>query len=617
MAKTRTAEVDIPRLCEVIRSDRKRMESMRVARREAARLVAGDQFSTETSYEKRPVNFLSLYQSGLGRSLISHDPRVLLDTYERQFKGVVSAMEIWLNEQIVKMDLATTLERAVVDGLYCEGIVLVSLATPAESESYGWSVEYGQPHASIVDVDDFVADQHAREPRQYAYAGHRSRVQLETIQDSKLYDAIKRKRLEANDDRQLNESGDERISMLSRGYDTANAEEIYDYVDLWTIWLAREKMVITLVSEDGGTPMAEDYGKAESAFAQQPWVGPDCGPYHYLRLMPAIPGNIRAKGPMQDLIDLDRDLNRTYAKLLRQAARQKVNYLASGMSPGEMESLLTAKDGAGIRCDNPERIKPLVTEGPNPNNQQFATHLWEMANKIAGNLELMLGLGQQSRTATQDKMLNANASRSVTDMQTTVVKFTAEVIESLAWFHHYHPQNVMTSYRDIPGLNRQIRQKVTPQQRQQIPFESLKLTVDPYSLSRQAPGEKLAFLNNVMTQVVMPMMPLLQQQGIEVKLDKYLEYVGQYGNSPEIEEIIDISSVPQPPMGQQDQDQQVQGDGRNQKPAMPTNSQRTYNRVNQSQATTQGNNTTMRAALLGMNAGGSPSSNGVRPVGAV
>jgi len=585
----RTAMVDLQRLCTAIRASRKVLEPYRVARREAARKYAGDQWSDETSYVSRPVNFLSLYLQLMSRSLVSQNPQVHLTTPKKPHKAVVSAMEEWANPEIARMHLGETLQRGGVDAIFGFHVMKVALASPGESEKSGWTFRSGQPYASVIDLDDWCMDPHARSLSQLAWCGHRSRVPVDSLKESKLYSAAKRKKVRPNPDRQFNEPGDERISMLGRQYSSWDQEEAYDSVDIWEIYLPMEKMIVTILSEDGDCP---DLGDDNQAFDERPWVGPYCGPYHFLSLMPPVPGNAMPKGPIQDLIDMDESLNGIVQKLIRQAARQK-DVLATH-SDGDIERILSAGDGEAIKVENPDKIKPMGFGGPNPNNAAFSMQLWNLLNKVGGNIELMGGLGQQSKTATQDKMLNANASMSIKWMKQAMVAHTSNVIESLCWFWHHHPEKTMVSYHEIDGLSSPIERIVTPEDRQQIPFEQLSIKVDPYSLEYQSPDEKLAFLNNVMMQIVMPLTPVLQQQGIGIDIGRYLEFVAEYGTCPDLGEILTQIQVPE------------YGPSNGDEPAKPGSTTRTYNRVNASEKTDEGQSEAMQQALLGQNAGGNP-----------
>jgi hypothetical protein len=590
--KQRKSTVDLSRLCDAIRSSIRVLEPYRAARREAARRYAGDQWSTETARVSRPVNFLSLYMQLVSRAMIASSPRVTIGTMKKQHKAVISAMEEWANPEIVKMGLAESLQRGGVDALYGFHVMKVALATPGESERSGWTQKAGQPFAQCIDLDDWVMDHHARTLRDLSWCGHRSRVPLDAIKDSSLYEKAKRKFLQANPDRQFNQAGDERISMLGRQYVSNDYVDAYDMIDIWEIYLPYERMVLTLLSNDGDAPDLDPDGEA---FDERPWVGPDDGPYHFLTVMPPVPGNAMPKGPIQDLIDLDEALNGCFQKLINQAARQKDLLGVSGQADGDAERIMNAKDGEVVRIDNPDKVKPMGFGGANPNNQQFVIGLWDFLNKLGGNVELMGGLGAQSKTATQDKMLNANSGMSIRWMQQAMVAHTAKVTEALCWFWHHHPVKTMTSYHPVEGLPNPIERKVTPAERHRIPFEELSIDIDPYSLQHQSPEEKLGFLNQVVTQILTPLMPLLQQQGISLDVGRYLELVAEYGSSTDLQDIV--TSI-------QPQDSGASAEG----PTKPGNTTRQYNRVNSSEKTSEGQGVAMRQALAGQSAGGDPNS---------
>lgn len=597
MPKTRTAEIDLTKLCEATRAARLTWQPFREFRLETVRKYAGEYWTPETSYQPRPINFISLYLSTVPRLLVSSTPKFSLKTFEKKYRAVSAGLELWGNDELERGTFAEVLHRATFDSLIGPfGIVKVGLTTPAESEMSGWGMEFGQPGYWHVDIDDWAQDPHARTMDECAWMGFRQRVMLNSLKGSKLYDAIKKKKLDAEVDRQYNETGDERIGMLSRGY-YGNETEVYDYCYLWQYYIPREKLIVTLYSDDGYGPRTEDYKGTESAFEQKDWVGPSCGPFHFLRQM-LVPGQAMGKGPVQDIVRMDEELNGLYQKLIDQAARQKD--ITFYQNEKDAERIRDEKDGGMVRVDNPDKIKPVSMGGANAGNQAFAMGMWGMLNKVAGNLELLAGLGQQASTATQEKLLNSNSSRIVTDMQQTTVKFTSDVMKSWLWLAHHHPTKQMTAYHEVPGAN--VKANVTPAQRRQVPFDALRLQVHPYSFQYQTPQEMMAFIDQTVMQVVTPLMPLLQQQGIFFDVNKYLELKAKYGNCPDLSEVCQFGSnaTPSPDTPSSSSQQHK----------MPVATERSYNRVNRSEKTSQGQDQVAMQQLLSQNAGGRPSNNG-------
>lgn len=599
MAKKRKSQVDIPRLLLATQAAGQQMEPYRKTRRETIAKYAGPHWSTETAHANRPINFLSLYMQIVSRNLVSHDPRATMTTFEREHRRVASGLQDWGNDEMARMGLGNKLHRLVMDGLLSLGIMKVGLTDPVMAETSGWGEKYGQPYARPVSLDDFRFDPHARAIEEASWYACRYRVSLDALKASKMYGPAKD--LVGQRDRQHNEAGDEKANMLGRQYISDDLIEAYEHVELWEYYLPRERMILTFLTDDTGAPSVSEFLDNKMPYFEADYVGPSCGPYHFLGYIP-VPDNPMPKGPILDALDMDKHLNNVFWKCIRQAARAKVNLLYGAGAEADVKKVQDAGDGEAIRVDNPEMTKSVEWGGASQGNLLFVEVLWQYLNKISGNIEVMGGLGAQADTATQEKLLNANTSRSVQDMQRTTVSCTAKIVESLAWYWHHHPQKEMESFRQYQGVA-PIRRVIRPAERRMVPFERLKIQVDPYSLNHQSPAERLAFVNRAVVDIVMPLMPLMREQGIYLDLNKLLELNAKYGNSPDLQEVIRYADPPA---------QAMEGDGRNEEPAMPTSTSRTYERVSKSSATEPGQSRAVQQALAGKNPGGSRQTAGLQ-----
>jgi hypothetical protein len=364
-------------------------------------------------------------------------------------------------------------------------------------------------------------------------------------------------------------------------------------VDLWELYDPRRRLVITLASDNAGNPT-----NAEPLRVQR-WVGPDCGPYHTLGFG-IVPGNLLPKAPIQDLYDLHMHANQLYRKLLRQAQRQKTLLLWSGAAEGDGQRIQNANDGDCPRVDNPDRVQIRAFEQISQLNMQMFLDVCQRFNIMAGNLETLGGLGPQSKTATQDKLLNANASGTMASMQDTVVQGTSSVIKALCWYFKHDPFRVQKSTFSIPGMPeiQHVRQ-VTPDQRRQVPWEEMDIKVDPYSLQGQTPQMRKQLLMQNLTQLIVPLMGLLQQQGIQVDMNQVLHKLGQYDDDPDLQDVLTIAAPPQ---------QETPGQG--QKPPMPSVTERNYTRENTPGRTSEGDRLNNMNVLRGANVGGNPETTG-------
>jgi hypothetical protein len=575
-----------------MRASRLSLQRFRTERREMVRQYVGQHWSDEGSREKVPVNLISLYLQIVSRNLIAKNPRVLLSTFQRQHQPMVNAMQTWANKEITRLDLSMTLQRVVLDALFSFGICKVALSTPADSANLQWNLKAGEPFAARVDLDDFVCDMHARDFSEVSFIGHRYRVPLEVVRESKEY-TKERKNLAASTDEPYNLEGDERISHMGRGHHAGSGEEYEELVDLWEVYLPRHRCVVTLANDAFTGAATVGAGGAGKALRYQDWLGPETGPYKILPLL-VVPGNVIPKGPIQDLIDLHNFANQSFRKLMRKTQDQKDIAAVQGGASQDGSRIQEANDGDIIRVDNPEKIASLSFNGPNAQVHAMFEQTRSLFNFLGGNLELMGGLSPQAKTAKQDAMLEQNASRAIADMQDRCISFASDVLGSMCWYWWHDPFKVMQSTYNVPGLPEiKINREVTPERRGKAKWSDLEVKVDPYSMQHQTPQTKLQFINTVVQQIVMPMAPLLQQQGIGLDLNRYLTMIAELGDMPELTELLTVQDMPQ---------EQAQAQ---EEPGMPAVTSRNYTRENMPGRTERGDAQNRINTLMNVDPGGS------------
>jgi hypothetical protein len=513
------------------------------------RQYVGRYYSIEGSMKPVPVNLLALYVRIVGQKLISQNPRFALNTWDQGGRAVIATMERWVNKEVTRMRLGNTIGRSVIDSLFAFGIVKVALATPADSAISGWRQPAGKVGAWVVDFDDFVFDVHAKDFSSCGYMGHRFRVPLRVIKDSKLY-SKDRKNLGPMPDRLFNLEGDERINMIGRTTLGGDKEEFEDFVDLWEIYLPKHGLILTLLDDEMSGMIAGSTGKA---LRIQKWIGPDSGPYHILGL-DIVPGNVRPKSPLHDLFDLHMIINNMARKLMRQGQRMKEIMLTGGgpaANQEDAEKITKMSDGDAGYVSNPDACQVKQYGVPNPQLYQLFTAFKELFSWLAGNLEVMGGLAPQGKTASQDQLMNQNSSATISSMQGRVLDHVADIGRSMCWYWHHDPLKVMRSSWNIPGSKQSIPTYSYPgaagrpdQQRHRIPFEDMDIIVDPYSLQYQTPQQRLQAVNSVVTGVFQPLAQLCQQQGIALDMNAYFNLAAKYLDQPDIPHILTTVNAP-------------------------------------------------------------------------
>lgn len=306
------------------------------------------------------------------------------------------------------------------------------------------------------------------------------------------------------------------------------------------------------------------------------------------------------KGPLQDIYGLHLLYNHVTRKLHRSAERFKELLVVAGAAMEDGSRIQNANDGDVIRSDAPERSK-VATFGL-AGMQPLAGILmqtWDIFNRSAGNLEMMGGLGPQSKTLGQDQLLAQNASGAVADKQDATVTFTAQVCKALLWYWWKDPFRVMSSKFQVPGVPElSLDRHVSPVQRYKVPFEQIDLKVDPYSLQHQTPAQRLAFLQQTLQEMA-PLMPLLQQQGVVFDLNAYLQKKAKYADEPDLADIVTMQEPPQ--MDSEGPPASLGGQG-----FQPPETTRNYVRRSEGGASKLGRDVNM------LNAMAEPSTNGTR-----
>jgi hypothetical protein len=587
MKKAKPGEIDYPRLFQAMLTCRRILQPYREERMHAVRQLAGAHYSEGGTDFRVPVNLIYKYVQVMSRTLIPNCPRVMLATRHKEGQPAVAAMADWINQELIEKKAEERLERWIVDAMMSIGIMKVALATPADAALHGYTEQAGVPFMEVVDLDDLVFDVGAKTFEQASYIGHRYRVSLAVAKRLTYFDSEGRKGLEgqsAPDDYRINQEGDDRIGVVGTGWQGGEVRDYEQMVDLWEIYIPREKRVLTFGSNHGGVPDQD-----ATPLRVQEWVGPDCGPYHFLSFM-KVPGNAMPASPILQIIDLHEFINKGYRKLVNQMQRQKEVLPVSGGQMDDAKELKQANDGDMFVCNDPNAIKAVSYGGPNQVNANFTVHLLDIFNKQAGNLDLLGGTSPQSKTVGQDKMLAAAANGTAQDMQETTTKGVASVFKAYCWYWWYHPQQVMKSTRSVPGLpDVQVQRKLYPGNYQAPPgqgkvmkregrFEDLQVRIDPYSMVYRSPQDRLNFLFTMFDKFA-PLMGLLNSQGIFLDIQFLIKKIAEYADEPDIVNLFTVND-PTPPL-----DQGTPGGQNPSAPSKPSETTRNYTRTSVGQDT--------------------------------
>jgi len=559
-----------------VRASHRKLESFRTQRQELIRDYVGSNYGESgSSVNEMPVNMLSLMVDTYLMNLAGSTPQVLLPTPRQDLLPFVANLEAIVNQELLDMRFNKTLRRWVLEAIFCMGIIKNGLVDAEYIEILpGEPQPYQEYFAEVIDFDDFVFDTDAKDWTKIAYLGDRYVVDYDAVMASNAYDDRGKAALRAREEYQ---GGEARASDIEFSKESEYSGQTWrKTANVWDICLPEQRMIITVPDSD------------DSAFPLKvvQWDWPSTSPYKCL-FFNEVPGNLMPLSPAMVVKSLNKSLNALYRKLVNQAKRQKTIGLFRHGEQDNAERIAKANDGELVPVTHPDSIKEVSFGGAAQENLAFAIQARDLFSMLAGNLDAMGGLGPQSDTARQDAMIAGTVSQKLAKMSELVVDATTEVLRDIVYHIWNDPIRTYQATRQIAGTDVIIQADMPPGERFGD-INDFDIKIEPYSMKYKSPNQRANEITNLMATIVMPMLPMLQQQGVGVNYQSLFEMLSKYMSLPELQHIFEFMGPPMPGTSGQEARQ-------------PQVSHRTYERVNRPGATRQGNDQTMVQLLMGGN----------------
>ncbi len=554
----------------------RKLKPFREKRKEIIEQFVGMHYGEHGVAKPVPLNLLGLALRIYQRSLVARNPKVMSDTEFVALKPKAYDLELAGNHLLGKIGMAKTLRCLVQEALISVGILKVAMHVGGALQLGDSYHDIGQPYADVVELPDWVHDMTARTYEQCAFAGNRYRLPISAVMDTHLYEDAGKQVLKPNsqsDRDEMDPSQEDKAEALSRG--SGEAEELYESVDLWDIWLRHENLIVTLAPGNGPPLRVVE------------WSGPECGPFHMLAFED-VPSNVMPKPPAADWMDIHITVNRLLRKLNESAENQKTILGYQSQGAKDAERIQKANHGEIIKMDFPDKAREFNFNGVNNSNLAYLIQLKELFSYNASNLEVLGGLGAQAGTLGQEQLLTNSTNKQISEMQDRFIEFTGKVVRDLIWYLWDDPLIDIPLTKHMPGYESvSVQSRFTPESRSGD-FLDYNIHIQPYSMQHQTPEMRVQAIMEIVGQTILPALPMLQQQGLDLNWEVFLRKIGHYKDIVDLEELIVFKNAPayggaptQPP--------QVP------KPAATT---RTNVRVNKSVGTRQGNDAAMMQTLM-------------------
>ncbi len=522
----------------------RKMEPYRRKRFEVVEQFVGQHYSDNGTAYEVPVNLIEMATSIFVQHLAAHNPKVLATTISSRLKNDAAKLELAMNHLLYEIRFVDTIRSCIQDALFGMGIMKTGTAIHSQVEVMGFLHDIGQPYADSVDLDDFVYDMTATRYGQVSLAGNRYKIPYEIAMEMD-FDKEARDLLQPTSSSEYEvafaEDGNERVEELAHDDTGLHAEAYKEWVELWDVWLPYDNQYITIANT--GAP-------AKALFAGD-WEGPESGPYDLLRYN-RVPNCIYPLPPAAIWRDEHDVVNNLFRKLSDQAERQKTILGYQGDSNEDAERVQQAVDGAGVRMDQPDKVREYRFGGIDPNNLAYAITSRDLFKQHAGNLDQLGGLGPQADTLGQEQMISQQSAVKVTDLESTTEEFTTRVLQKVAWYLYHDPNIEIPLTRPIPGTTISFQTTYTPAEREGD-FLEYNVSIEAYSMRHRTPGMKLQAMSQIFQQYVFPLMPQLMAGGTKIDFEALIKTASKFADLNEITDIFTfanpVEEVPIAPPG--------------------------------------------------------------------
>jgi hypothetical protein len=341
-----------------------------------------------------------------------------------------TSLELKLNDYITNdIPYEEIHMQAVQDALFFPwGIIKDGLAFTGEVlDIDGVNVPVTKCFVANVQFDDFVLDMAATGNHlNCQYMGDRyPRIREELIKELKA-DKEKNEKIIAKIDGGAAETTNEEKSTDSQTGGENSVKKYKDTVYVWDIWLLKERKVIQCI-DDNGKP------DADGLIREFKYTGPKKGMYKLLSFLRVPGGNILPIPQVSVWRDINMIANLIFRKIKDNALAQKHGKTVgkSGEDGGKIEKF---KDGDILALNNPTAVGDIKVGGIDNQTLGFFITLRDLYAYLAGNLDMLGGLGPQSETLGQDELLNQSASQRLISMKKQDIKFQKEILNDVAYF---------------------------------------------------------------------------------------------------------------------------------------------------------------------------------------
>jgi hypothetical protein len=128
-------------------------------------------------------------------------------------------------------------------------------------------------------------------------------------------------------------------------------------------------------------------------------------------------------------------------------------------------------------------------------------------------------------------------------MQKEVTEFTQGVLEDLMFYLFYDPNPKQKEViKKVPGFESiTLSVPFNPDDREGD-YIQYNVQMEPYSMQHQSPESKIQGIRTIILEMVQPLLPMMEQQGVTLNVEKLFKTLSKLSNIPELDDILEYAS---------------------------------------------------------------------------
>ena len=399
----------------------KRFDAFRANRLFALTQYTGNRYdSAGGSTGKECAGFLFNAVRVLAPLLCFENPRHLVETPYIQYKQQADLWALALTQHDKQINIRDTYARAIVDAIFCLGILKTGLAEngePISLDADSTKVMSGEIYTENVSFDDFVADPLSKEHlfRDARWMGSKVIVPRQLLLDSGNYANDLVERLPRIGDNHKQGRKAEEISQ--RHVRRSDEYELEDDVEVWEIFVPSANAIITLPADpdvvfDEFLRISDYYGLKE-------------GPYTFLALTPrSLTTQSRFPWPRNSWTSTPWPI-RSWPRSSTRPSGRRMSCSSPAMArttPSKSAMPATARSSSAT----PPNPNWSASAARIPQNSEAFQILANQFNVLAGNINQLGGQNVSAKSATAANILQQNNSVQVEAMRIAVYDMANE-----------------------------------------------------------------------------------------------------------------------------------------------------------------------------------------------